>query len=485
MKPFTTVLSILALISLCQANQVHVAVLVLSNHPLGEQVGTERLLPNSYAETNDITVSNPTWSYDLIVRGLASVGSAVSEQGGIPIGVSSRLFLNLTFINIGPPSLAANSTALEAASQDAIDWLRRHENSTTDNGKFVAWVPVTREPQVVALFSESCEFHQDCLVLVPLVVSESLFKCQGSPDCQSRGRGVGSRRFHMTLGILPDDSYSLSDLYDLAKERHVQTAAVVASASEFGQAALGGSKAHLRTIRISLVAEHTIPSAALFTVDDALAIARDLKAKNPEVLALFAQPSEVAICKNLIDALKIVDWFPKALGNGGSCTGNAFPTGGDSAFVFYQVPWHHDVQGADYHTPSTDTNFEPFPSNEVEDSPQVYSKFISDRHQVSEAFQVISILGTAVGATLVRALATAGKDQPSAQDLLEPIRLMNDPSVFGILAFDIHGRMRAGTRPIVQIANEKNEVHIVIPRSIGEGKTRKTMGMCVRVFAYS
>lgn len=281
----------------------------------------------------------------------------------------------------------------------------------------------------------------------------------------------------MTLGILPDDSYSLSGLYDLAKERHIQTAAVIASSSEFGQAALGGSRAHLRTIRISLVAEHTIPSDVLFTMEDALAIALNLKAKNPEIVTIFAQPGEAAICKNLIEAFKLVDWFPSALGNGGSCIGNAFPSGGDSIFVFYQVPWHHHVQGADYHTPSSDSNFEPFPSNELEDSPQVYSKFILEHYQVPETFQVLSVLGTAAGVTLVRSLATAGKSQPTAQDLLEPIRLMNDPSVFGILAFDIHGKMRAGVRPVVQIADEKNQVHIVIPRPIGEGKAHKTMGM--------
>lgn len=448
--------------------QAHVAVFVLS------QEGGPSFLPPNYPLTNNISTSLPTWSYELVIRGISATELSVRLFGGIPVGTgstASSLFLNVSYINIGPRSLSTNITALVEASKHAVSFAFSHLQGA------IAWIPVVRDLPAVEIFSEACESSGTCLVVTPLVTSEELFRCSDTPDCVARGRGIGSRRFLMTFGCLPDDTYALYDLYEVAKEKHAKTAAVIASVSNFGQTALSGSRSTLRTLRITQVAEFSIGPHTSFSKEDAMAIALELKEKDPDVLTLFVQPAEAVMCFHLIEAMKEIDWFPRAFGNAGACAGNAYPNGGNSAYIYYQVPWHHDVQGSDYHSVISPVNFEPFPSNADEDSPQFYSRFIQETNGVPPALQVISVLGTSAAVIIVKALSETSKANPVADDLLETLRLMSVPSVYGRISFDAHGRVLAGTRTILQIFDQTGKTRVFTPR-VGDGTAKRTSGMC-------
>lgn len=448
--------------------QAQVAVFVLS------QEGNPCFLPPNYPLINNMSTSLPTWSYELVIRGISATDLSVRLFGGIPVGTgstASSLFLNVSYINIGPRSLSTNITDLVEASKRAASFAFSHL------GGAIAWIPVIRDLPAVEIFSEACESSGTCLMITPLVTSEELFRCNDTPDCVARGRGIGSRRFLMTFGCLPDDTYALYDLYQVAKEKHANTAAVIASVSNFGQTALYGSRSTLRTLHITEVAEFSIGPHTSFSKEDAMAIALQLKEKDPDVLTLFVQPAEAVMCLYLIEAMKKIDWFPRAFGNAGACVGNAYPNGGNSAYIYYQVPWHHDVQGLDYHAAISPVNFEPFPASVGEDSPQFYSRFIQENSGVPPALQVISVLGTSAAVIVVKALSETSKPNPVAADMIETLRTISVPSVYGRISFDTHGRVKAGTRTILQIFDQAGNTRVFTPR-MGDGTTKPTSGMC-------
>lgn len=303
---------------------------------------------------------------------------------------------------------------------------------------------------------EACESNRKCIVVAPLQPDPAVWICQPIAQIQSFCAIPGSRRFQQGLSVI----YDLSDMVSphLAQYNlHGFKKLGIISTND-----LQTTMVHETTVNtitdVRMVLSHSLQfnPVVIWTRAYATAVLNEFINAGIEVFIWINIPGNPIATSNfqlLLQLMREWNWIPKGI----SAIGNFYyqlqrniQIQNSTAFFFQSILYSTDLKGTNYKAANTRYNFEMFPSTTTNYSPQVYYEEMKPLCPWIDNKANFIYTSVATTALLVIQKLIEYSGDASVSSYLLGARSISRPSLFGLLEFDIYGRLTPKPQIVTQ-----------------------------------
>lgn len=390
------------------------------------------------------------------MQGYQLVSNLVHARGGIPVfenNTESRVFLNVTMYSVGRPEDNATTTITE-------NKLALMNSLAPNTLVFDAPIQDTEASPYMPLI-DVCQQTRSCLLMLPIAIDESLFKCRSPlPSYCIRG---GARPFDMMLSVAPPSKLIVPKWLGPLLRHNIQTMYVIRSIGSFS--ALADAAVVTATgLGIRIVGDEAFDpktEEGVGTVESWKAIVQRIIIQNPHTIitSMGYVPAEATMCVLLLNAMRLLDYTPPAIMHVGSCHYtapyvlpdlNLWNTHHLGDYNYAVVSWDPRFRGADYDVIPQDGEFSLWPNDGQKSSPAVFYESMLEAFGAEADF--IATASTFAMGEIIKWIQHANKRQPTMVDLsISALLTPRTATHYGKGGFDRYGRREDSEYEIIQL----------------------------------